>query len=52
VKCICGYFKHHGMPNYGAGDLGDLAHRARQNLCSVHRRTALVRAFWQQIDLY
>jgi hypothetical protein len=40
------------MPNYGASDLGDVAHRARSNLRSMQRRSTLVQAFWKQVDLF
>jgi transposase len=52
VECIWGYLKHHAMPNYCASDLSDLAGRTRRNLRSMQRRTTLVRAFWQQVDLF
>jgi transposase len=52
VECIWGYLKHHAMPNYCAEHLGELAHRARGHLRSMQRRTTLVRAFWQQAELF
>ena len=52
VECVWGYLKHHAMPNYCAADLGDLASRARRNLRSMQRRPTLVRAFWQQAELF
>jgi transposase len=52
VECIWGYLKHHAMPNYCATDLGDLAGRASRNLRSMQRRPTLVRAFWQQAELF
>jgi transposase len=52
VECVWGYLKHHAMPNYCARDLGDLAVRASRNLRSMQRRPTLVRAFWQQAELF
>jgi transposase len=52
VECVWGYLKHHAMPNYRAADFGDLKHRARRNLRSMQRRSKLVRAFWQQAELF
>ena len=52
VEYIWGYLKHHAMPNYCAADLGDVADRARRNLRSMQRRPTLVRAFWQQAELF
>jgi len=52
VECVWGYLKHHAMPNYCARDLGDLALRASRNLRSMQRRPTLVRAFWQQAELF
>jgi transposase len=52
VECILGYRKHQAMRNYCAPDLGDVAHRARSNLRSMQRRTALVRAFWKQAETF
>ena len=52
VECVWGYLKHHAMPNYCAQGLGDLAVRARRHLCSMQRRPTLVRAFWQQAELF
>lgn len=52
TECIWGYLKHHAMPNYCAAHLGDLATRARSHLRSMQRRPTLVRAFWQQAELF
>ena len=52
VECIRGYLKHHVMPNYCAGDFSDLEHRARRNLRSMQRRSAVGRACWQQAELF
>jgi transposase len=52
VECVWGYLRHHAMPNYCARDLGDLAVRASRNLRSMQRRPTLVRAFWQQAELF
>lgn len=52
TECIWGYLKYHAMPNYCAAHLGDLATRARSNLRSMQRRPTLVRAFWQQAELF
>ncbi|MGO9991755.1 MAG: hypothetical protein ACLPTF_04465 [Steroidobacteraceae bacterium] len=40
------------MPNYCAGDLTDLRHRASRHLRSMQRRGALVTAFWKQAELF
>lgn len=52
VEYVWGYLKHHAMPNSCAADLGDVAHRARRNLRSMQRRPTLVRAVWQQAELF
>jgi transposase len=52
VECVWGYLKHHAMPNYCARDLSDLGVRASRNLRSMQRRPTLVRAFWQQAELF
>jgi transposase len=52
VECIWGYLKHHAMPNFCARDLGELSHHARGRLRSMQRRPTLVRAFWQQAELF
>lgn len=52
AESIWGYLKRHAMPNYCAGDLADLADNARSHLRSMQRRPTLVRAFWQQAELF
>ena len=52
VEYIWGYLKHHAMPNYFAADFADVADAARRNLGSMQRRPTLVRAFWQQAELF
>ena len=52
AEYIWGYLKHHAMPNYCAANLQDLADHARGRLRSMQRRPTLVRAFWQQAELF
>jgi len=52
TECVWGYLKHHAMPNYCAADLADLSRHARSRLRSMQRRPTLVRAFWQQAELF
>jgi transposase len=52
VDCVWGYLKYHATLNYCARDLGDLALRASRNLRSMQPRPTLVRAFWQQAELF
>jgi transposase len=49
---ICGYLKHHAMPNFCARDLGDLGQRASRILRSMQRRGTLVTASWKQVELF
>ena len=52
VEHIWGYLKSHAMPNYCARDLGALRVHAGSCLRSMQRRSTLVRAFWQQAELF
>lgn len=52
VEYIRGYLKHHAIPNYCAGNITDLRHRASRHLCSMQRRSTLVTAFWNQAELF
>lgn len=52
VECICGYLKSHAMPNLCVRDLAHLGRHASSRLRSMQRRATLVRAFWQQAELF
>ena len=52
VECICGYLKHHAMPNYFGTNLKDVAHRASGNLRSMQHRLRLINSFWKQVELF
>ena len=52
VEYIWGYWKHHELPNFCPRDFAQLSYHARQALCRMRRRPALVMAFWEQADLF
>lgn len=52
MEYICGYWKHHELPNFCPHDFGELSYRARQALRRTRRRPTLVMAFWEQADLF
>jgi hypothetical protein len=48
VECVCGYLKHHTIPNYCPAHLSDLADRDRCDLRSMQRRRTPVRVASKQ----
>lgn len=52
VEYIWGYLKTHAMPNFCAKNLAHLKTHAGSRLRSMQRRKTLVRAFWQQAELF
>lgn len=49
---IFGHLKQHQLPNLCPKNLWELSVHARRALRRMRRRPALVRAFWEQADLF
>ena len=52
VEYLCGYWKKHELPNFCPHDFAQLNHHARRALRRMRRRPRLVRAFWEQAQLF
>ena len=52
TEYIWGYWKQHELPNFCPKDFTELGAQARRALRSMQRRPTLVRAFWQQAELF
>jgi len=51
AEYIWGHLKNHALANFCPQDLWHLGREARRQLKHTQRRTALIRAFWQQAEL-
>jgi transposase len=51
TEYIWGHLKNHALANFCPQDLWHLGREARRQLKRTQRRTALIRAFWQQAEL-
>ena len=51
VEYICGYWKHHELPNFCPRDFTQLTYQARRALRRMRWRPRLVRSFWRQAEL-
>jgi hypothetical protein len=52
VEYLWGHWKHHELPNLCPKTFGELSWYARRALRRMRRRPRLVRAFWQQAELF
>ena len=52
VEYIWAYWKQHALPNVCPKDYWELGEGARRTLKKMRRRPRLIRAFWQQAELF
>ncbi len=52
VEYLCGYWKHHELPNFCPKDFVQLSGHDRRALRRIQRRPHLVTAFWKQANLF
>ena len=52
VEYLWSHWKQHELPNFCPTTFGQLSYHARQALRRMRRRPTLVRAFWEQAELF